>query len=218
MGAIIAIVQTAIENTGAQGVLRLRVDSNIVYFLFRGSEAVLIGAGQSEHLPLIERALKSKNMMFENIRAILLPNANSSTFAALPMLREKCKALVYINRLEEPRLAMRQTGTRRWNLRRVMESHLQKKLGCKPSKPDLFIADGDVLDLWYGLTVVGLAGYSAGNCGFYCRHLNLLFTGHLPVSPKLFTRIGEKLLFDTEILAKSRAKIIEMKPAAILAS
>jgi len=211
-------VSTAMENTRVQGVMRMCVDSDVAYFLFRGKEVVLIGAGRREHLPLFEHALKMKDLTWTDVRAILLPNAEPGSFAGMSSIHERCKAPVYIHRLEESKLAMRSMENAKWNLRRAIETRRIRNYGCRQCAPDLFISDGDVLDLWYGLTVIGLPGYSAGNCGFFCRHLNIIFTGSLPMRPGLFSRLCEKLSIDDETLGKSRTKVDEMKPSAILES
>jgi glyoxylase-like metal-dependent hydrolase (beta-lactamase superfamily II) len=216
--AIIGLMPTAIENTGVQGVLRLNVGGDVAYLLFRGKEAVLGGAGGHKHLPLVELALKEQDLSWSNLRAILLPNADPGSFAGVPAILNNGKVPVYIHRLEEPRLAMRPTENLRWNPRRWSEARKRRKGNCQPCTPDLYITDGDLLDLWCGLKVVSLPGYSSGNCGFYCRHLNILFAGSLPLRPNFFRRAYEKLYFDTETLANSRAKALALKPSAILVS
>ena len=208
------IVQTAIYNTGIQGVLGLRVGSASVYFLFRGKEAVLIGAGRREHLPLIGKALKMLDLSWTDIRAILLPNADAESFAGLASIREKCEAKVYVHRLEEPRLAMRPGEKSVWNLRRRIEMCRLKRYGNRPCAPDLYISGGDILDMWYGLTVIDLPGYSPGNCGFYCRHLGIVFTGSLPMRPGFSRRMYERLFLDAETISASRAKVIAKTPSA----
>jgi glyoxylase-like metal-dependent hydrolase (beta-lactamase superfamily II) len=211
-------VQTAIENTGVQGVIRLRAGYDVAYFLFRGGEALLIGAGKREHLPLFEATLKNNNLTWNNVRAVLLPNADPEAFACLPMVREKCAAKVYVHRLEEPRLAMRPVEKNSWNFRRMCDARRLKKYGNLPCAPDMYISGGDVLDMWYGLTVMDLPGYSSGNCGFYCRHLGIVFTGSLPIKPRICLRMYEKCFLDADILSASRARVIEKMPTAILES
>jgi glyoxylase-like metal-dependent hydrolase (beta-lactamase superfamily II) len=59
-----------------------------------------------------------------------------------------------------------------------------------------------VLDLWFGLRVMHLPGPTPGHCGFYCRHIGVLFCGALP-SAERPPRWIERLTFDRESSAAS---------------
>jgi glyoxylase-like metal-dependent hydrolase (beta-lactamase superfamily II) len=211
-------MKASLETAGPEGVFRLRSERRNVYLLVRGQETVLVGAGNTGHLPLIGQALSMNALGWDSLRAVLLTDGDPLLCANIPEIRTRSRALVNIHRFEEPRLAMRTPASTGRSLGEFLQRRAEKRLPMTPCQPDLFIADGDTMDLWYGLAVVGLPGPSAGHCGFYCRHLNLLFCGALRMSPSPMQRLLDPPPANREALKESRTKVAKMKPRWILES
>ena len=170
-------------------------------------------------MPLIEQALNMRGQKFTDIKAVLLTHADTILTTNARIIRERSKALVYINRLEASRLLPDSKANIRSGLRGWLERRRAEKLGYKPTDIDIYIADGDLADLWYGLTVIGLPGPSIGHCGFYCRHLNILFCGALRMqNPTFIESLQESPPYDLELLEQSRAKVAKMNPVMLLES
>jgi glyoxylase-like metal-dependent hydrolase (beta-lactamase superfamily II) len=209
-------VEGVIDSPGPEGVFRLQWRGRNVYLLWRGRDVTLVGAGGPGHMTLIEQALAMRRLETRNIKAILLTHADILLCANLRQLRALGKPLVYINRLEASRLDPKpKTG---WNLAALREKKLLREMNYKAGSVDLYVADGDVLDQWYGMTVIGLHGPTAGNCGYYCRHLDTLFTGALHRERTLRERILGPAPHDREQLAQGLAKVATMKPKWALES
>jgi glyoxylase-like metal-dependent hydrolase (beta-lactamase superfamily II) len=205
-----------IDSPGPEGVFRLQWRGRSVYLLWRNRDVVLVGAGGPGHMTLIEQALDMRRLEIRNIRAILLTHADLVLAANLRTLREQCKPLVYIHRLEASRLEPREKIG--WSLQGYLEKRLAREIGYKAGVVDLYVADGDVLDQWYGITVIGLPGPTAGNCGYYCRHLDTLFTGALHARRTLAERLVGPKPYDAAAEAQSLARVKKMKPRWALES
>jgi len=61
----------------------------------------------------------------------------------------------------------------------VLEMIGRPLLSFRPFKPDRWLQDGDVLDVWHGLRAVHMPGHTRGHMGFYCESLRLLFSADL---------------------------------------
>lgn len=203
-------VDGTIDSPGPEGVFRLHWRGKNVYLLWRNRDVVLIGAGGPGHMKLIEQALTMRRLEIRNIKAVLLTHADILLTANLRTLRAQCKPLAYINRLEASRLEPKPKSG--WSLSAMREKRLIRETGYKAGMVDLYVADGDILDQWYGMTVIGLPGPTAGNCGYYCRHLDVLFTGALHAQRPWFKRLLEPKQHDAEAEAQSLAKVAKMRP------
>lgn len=209
-------VRGIIDSPGPEGVFRLCWKGCSIYLLWRGEEAVLVGAGCSGHLPLLRDALKMSGLGMEAIRAILFTHAEPALTENAARLKDKTGAVVYVPRLEAGRLSAQIPMFDR-GLRGLAQRHKLLPLSTvSPCEADIYIADTDALDLWYGLSVIALPGPTPGHCGFYCRHLNLLFCGALRMEPQ--THLARLLSppVDEELLDQSRNIVAKMHPDLIL--
>lgn len=209
-------VEGLIDSPGPEGVFRLQWRGGNVYLLWRGRDVTLVGTGGPGHMTLIEQALAMRRLEVRNIKAILLTHADILLCANLRRLRALCKPLVYINRLEASRLEPKPKSG--WSLSACRERRLIREMDYKAGMVDLYVADGDILDQWYGMTVIGLPGPTTGNCGYYCRHLDTLFTGALHRQRTLRERLLGPEPHDKEAQTQSLARIAGMKPKWILES
>ena len=203
-------MEGTLDTPGPEGVFRLGWRGRFVYLLWRNRDAVLVGAGGPGHLKLIDDALEMRGLSRHNIKAVLLTHAEPLLAANLAKLRAESRLLAYINRLEAARLEPR--PKKGWSLAALREKRLLDEIAYKAPAVDLYVADGDVLDHWYGLTVVSLPGTTPGNCGYYCRHLDILFTGALHRKRTLAERLLGPKPFDPEAEKASRTRVAGMKP------
>jgi len=65
---------------------------------------------------------------------------------------------------------------------------------------DLYVADGDMLDLWYGLKVVSLPGPTPGHCGYSAATSDLLLLRRVADAADV---VGNKLSNDTNATPRS---------------
>lgn len=209
-------VDGTIDSPGPEGVFRLRWKGRSVYLLWRNRDVVLVGAGGPGHLKLIEQTLAMRRLEIRNVKAVLLTHADYVLCANLRSLRAQAKPLVYIHRLEASRMEPRTKDG--WNLTAWREKRLLRELDYKPGTVDLYVSDGDLLDQWYGITVTGLPGPTSGNCGYYCRHLNVLFPGALHRKHTFAEHLFGPKPADAIAEAESLAKVAKMNPQWVLES
>ncbi len=204
-------MQGIIDSPGPEGVFRLRAGRHSVYLLWRGDAIVLVGAGGAEHMPLIRQALQMRGARMRDISALLLTHADVQLNANASTIRDASGAKVYIHRLDAPRLALRFPRSPRHALRARMERRRAAALHYVPCPIDFYISEGDVLDMWYGLTALNLPGPTPGHCGYYCRHLGLLFSGALFEKQGAMSRLFRLPPFDADALAESTERVRSMK-------
>jgi glyoxylase-like metal-dependent hydrolase (beta-lactamase superfamily II) len=152
-----------------------------------------------------------RGQKIKDIRAILLTHADVMLDANAGEIRDISGAQVYINRLDAPRLELRYPHTPRHAIRASAEKKRARKIGYVPCPVDFYIAEGDILDLWYGLTVLALPGPTPGHCGFYCRHLGAVFCGGLLEERTRTSRFFNIPPFDIEAQARSMLRVRAMK-------
>jgi len=153
-------------------------------------EAVLIDTGLVGEMPQLAGVLKSLELGWDGIKAILLTHGHIDHTCHLARLRELTGAPVLAHPLEQPHIdgnypleqphidgnypyrglsrvcgAMEAIG--RWVLR-YRSAPIDQPLS----------ADMD-LPYWGGLRVIHLPGHTRGHCGFYSQRFSLLFTGDL---------------------------------------
>ena len=162
-------------------------------------------------MPLIRQALEMRGAKLKGITAILLTHADVLLNANAATLRDVSGAKLYIHRLDAPRLALRFPRSPRHALRAQMEKRRAAKLHYAPCPVDFYIGEGDLIDLWYGITAISLPGPTPGHCGFYCRHLGLLFSGALFEERGRWSRFFNLPPFDEEALSESKKKVRSMK-------
>jgi len=205
-------VEGTIDSPGPEGVFRLRYGRRSVFLLWRGEQIALIGAGGPEHMPLLRQTLEMRGAKIRDIKAILLTHADVMLNANADKIHDISGAKVYAHRLDAPRLELRFPHTPRHAVRARMEKKRAKKVGYLPCPVDFYVGNGDVLDLWYSLSVIHLPGPTPGHCGYYCRHLNTLFCGGLMEERTRFSRFFNLPPFDEQARAESIAHVEKMKP------
>ena len=206
-----------IDTPEVEGVFRLSFEGRSVYLLHRGGDVVLIGAGGPGHLPLFSQAISMLGLAENSVRAVLFTHADPALSANGPLFRQKSGARLLATELEAAKLASGKFLRQGWGLREFFEGRRAKLLHYAPFSADLFVTDGDVLDLWYGLSVVALPGPTIGHCGYFCRHLGVLFCGALFEEQGLAAKILRPP-FNLEMRQRSMAKADGLHARIILPS
>lgn len=80
------------------------------------------------------------------------------------------------------------------DLTRIAESFGRRVLNFKPFTPDLDLKEGDKVDIWNGLEVIGLPGHTRGHIGLYYREERLLFSADLFASFKRISHLPPMFL------------------------
>ncbi|HNX05325.1 MAG TPA: MBL fold metallo-hydrolase [Opitutales bacterium] len=206
-----------IDTPEVEGVFRLSYGGRNVYLLHRAGSVVLVGAGGPGHLPLISQALSMQGLAMSSIHAILLTHADPALSANAPIIREKSGARIHATELEAGRLSSGKFRRKGIGIGEFIEGRRAALLHFKTFAVDFFVSEGDVLDQWYGLTVMMLPGPTIGHCGYYCRHLGVLFCGALFEKQGLVSKVLRPP-FNPELRQKSIAKADALHPRIILQS
>lgn len=198
-----------------EGLIRISVRGLSCYLLLRRNVAALVDTGGPGHLELIRQALTLNGLGFDALQMILLTHGSVLSAFNVAALRDGKSLPVHINRLDAPRLDLEHPPGPRHRKRAAIERVRARWHNYRPPEADVFVGDGDWLDVWFGLKVVHLPGPTPGHCGYYCRHLNVLFSGALPASPGDSTLIDRLTITDPAAYRDSIRKIEELKPALI---
>jgi glyoxylase-like metal-dependent hydrolase (beta-lactamase superfamily II) len=188
------------------------------FYVLRDAKGLyLIDCGFIGGRQLLQRGLKERGWERERVVGIIASHGHLDHILNVGRIAEETGAWIAAPRLDAShyhgcpsyRGASKITG--------LLEAIGRPLLGFRKFTPTRLLDDGDVLDIWQGLTVIHLPGHTAGHCGFYCERRKLLFcadlfasygrSSHLP--PGIFNSNGAEI-------SKSVAKALELDLIGVL--
>ncbi len=165
----------------------------------------------------LRRALKKRGWDHEPIVGIIVTHGHLDHILNVGKIAEETGAWIAAPRLDFSHYqgcpsyhgASRVTG--------LLEAIGRPLLGFRRFTPTRLLDDGDVLDIWHGLTVIHLPGHTAGHSGFYCEKLKLLFSSDLFASYGYFPHLPPKIFnCDGDEIQRSITKALELDLTGIL--
>jgi glyoxylase-like metal-dependent hydrolase (beta-lactamase superfamily II) len=160
------------------------------FYVLRDSEGLyLIDGGFVGGRHLLRRALKKRGWSGERIIGIIVSHGHLDHILNIGRIAEETGAWIAAPRLDTShykgcpsyRGVARITG--------FLEAIGRPLLGFRKFTPTRLLDDGDMLDIWHGLTVIHLPGHTAGHSGFYCERRKLLFCSDLFASYRHFSHL-----------------------------
>lgn len=140
---------------------------------------MIIDTGLIGERLLFPRRLRQLGLKRQSICAILLTHGHLDHAGNLAWLKDWTQATVYGHREEQRHVdgTYPYQGVAKWCGR--LEAVGRMATGYRPAQIDEFLTDEQELPFWGGLRVIHLPGHSAGHCGFFSAHHNLLFSGDM---------------------------------------
>lgn len=154
---------------------------------------ILIDCGYMGFLPLIEEAMKEKQLSCNDLTHVLITHQDHDHMGALYELKDKYPWVkVVASKQEAPYISGRQKSLRLEQAER-MQSELpedQREFGeafcnilraVRPVAVDAEVEDGDFLDWCGGCTILGTPGHTPGHISIYLQERNTLVAGDAAV-------------------------------------
>jgi glyoxylase-like metal-dependent hydrolase (beta-lactamase superfamily II) len=160
------------------------------FYVLRDSKGLyLIDAGFIGGNHLLHQALGNRGWARERIIGIIVTHGHIDHILNVGKLAEETGAWIAAPRLDAPHYQCC-PSYRGWaKVTGFLEAVARPLLGYRKFTPTRLLDDGDILDIWHGLTVIHLPGHTAGHSGFYCQHLKLLFCSDLFASYGLLSHL-----------------------------
>lgn len=181
------------------------------------NEAVLVDAGFTGEMWLLERTLKKIGLRWSNLRAVLLTHGHLDHTGHLAQIKQLSGAVVYAHPVEQAHIdgTFPYRGPSR--VCGVLEACGRVLLRYRPVAIDQPLHPGMELPYWGGLRVIHLPGHTEGHCGFFSSRFNLLFSGDLFASYVLFAHLPPNILNSCpEYLDSSLSRVKELSPRRIV--
>ena len=167
-------------------------DSNGLYLIDGG---FIGGPGQ------LNKALKVRGWDKIPIVGIIVTHGHLDHILNVGKIAEETGAWIAAPRLDESHYSGNPSYEGLAKVTGLLESIGRPLLGFRPFVADRLLDDGDAIDVWDGLRVVGLPGHTAGHSGLYCEKRKLLF------SPDLFASFGNWSHLPPRIFNSDEAQI-----------
>jgi glyoxylase-like metal-dependent hydrolase (beta-lactamase superfamily II) len=172
------------------------------FYVLRDSEGLyLIDAGFIGGRHLLQQALKKRGWDSERIIGIIVTHGHLDHILNVGQIAEETGAWIAAPRLDASHYQGCPSYRGLAKITGFLEAIGRPLLGFRKFTPTRLLDDGDVLDVWHGLTVIHLPGHTAGHSGFYCERRKLLFCSdlfasyghfsHLP--PAIFNSNGDDI-------------------------
>jgi glyoxylase-like metal-dependent hydrolase (beta-lactamase superfamily II) len=153
------------------------------------NEMILVDCGYSGFMPLIEAAIKAKNLDCNQLTKIIITHHDHDHMGALADFKQKYPNIqIVASDIEAPYIAGEKKSLRLEQAEAIQAtlSEKQKPYGrafceilrsVKPAKVDILVHDGEVMDWCGGCEIVGTPGHTPGHISLYLRSKRTLITG-----------------------------------------
>ncbi len=172
------------------------------FYVLRDLEGLyLIDAGFIGGRHLLHQALRNRGWDRERIIGIVVTHGHLDHILNVGRIADETGAWIAAPRLDASHYQGCPLYRGSAKITGFLEAIGRPFLGFRKFTPTRLLDDGDMLDIWHGLTVIHLPGHTAGHSGFYCERRKLLFCSdlfasygnfsHLP--PAIFNSNGDDI-------------------------
>lgn len=177
----------------------------------------LIDTGLFAERWLLLNQLRKLNLPLTAIKRVLLTHGHLDHTGNLEWLVRRTGAKVYAHTAEKMHVLGRHRY-RGWSRGcAALEGLGRSVFGWRAAPVDVEFTDGQLLDFWGGLRVIGLPGHTMGHSGFYSIEHDILFCGDLVAlywysshHPNIFLNVRP------DLIPESLAKAAALKPRLVL--
>lgn len=189
-----------------------------MYLLVDSSDDVtLIDTGLFLERWLLLREMRRLGLPLSSIKRVLLTHGHLDHTGNLAWLVRQTGAKVYAHP-EEKLHVLGRYKYQGWSRGcAALEGIGRVMLGWRPAPVEVEFQDGQVLDFWGGLRVIGLPGHTLGHCGFYSIQHDILFCGDLVALYWFSSHYPSRILnAHPELIPDSLAKAAALRPRLVL--
>jgi glyoxylase-like metal-dependent hydrolase (beta-lactamase superfamily II) len=188
------------------------------FYVIRDSKGLyLIDGGFVGGRQLLRRALKKRGWDSERIIGIVVTHGHLDHILNIGRIAQESRAWIAAPRLDESHYNGCPSYRGASTFTGLLEAIGRPLLGFRKFTPTRLLDDGDVLDIWDGLTVIHLPGHTAGHSGFYCESRKLLFCSDLFASYGSFSHLPPAIFnSDGAEIPKSVATALELDLVGVL--
>jgi glyoxylase-like metal-dependent hydrolase (beta-lactamase superfamily II) len=162
-----------------ENLLQIRTPGVNFYVLRDSKGLYLVDAGFIGGRQLLQQALRNRGWDSERIIGIIVTHGHIDHILNIGRLAEEVGAWIAAPRLDADHYQGCPSYLGWAKVTGILEAIGRPLLGFRKFTPTRLLDDGDILDIWDGLTVIHLPGHTAGHSGFYCERRKLLFCSDL---------------------------------------
>ena len=202
-----------------QDLLQVRTPVVNFYVLRDSNGLYLVDSGFIGGRASLRRALQNRGWGSLPILGIIATHGHLDHIFNIGRISEETGAWIAAPRLDAPHYAGRPRYSGAARIAGIGEAIGRPLLRFRPFTPERLLDDGDMLDLWHGLTVVHLPGHTEGHSGLYCEELKLLFCGDLFASFGCFSHLPPRIFnSDGSQIPKSLSRVLSLELEGVLPS
>ena len=180
-------------------------------------DVTLIDSGLFLERWILLRELRRLGLPLTAIKRVLLTHGHLDHTGNLAWLVNRTGARVYAHSAEKIHVLGRHKYQGWSRGCGALESFGRAALGWRSVQVDVEFEDGQLLDFWGGLRVIGLPGHTLGHCGFYSIEHDILFCGDLVALYWYSSHYPHRILNERpEIIPESLAKAAALRPRLVL--
>ena len=186
------------------------------------NEMILIDCGYIGFMPIIEDALREKNLDCNQLTKIVITHHDHDHMGALADFKQKYPNVkIVASEIEAPYIEGKKKSLRLQQaeaLQDILSPEHQSfgKAFCeilksvKPVKVDLLVHDGDVMNWCGGCTIIGTPGHTPGHISLYLENKKTIITGDAAaLENNLLVIANPQFTLDIENANKSISKLLE---------
>jgi glyoxylase-like metal-dependent hydrolase (beta-lactamase superfamily II) len=191
---------------------------NMYLLVGPGAEDVtLIDSGLFLERWMLLKELRRLDLPLTAIKRVLLTHGHLDHTGNLEWLVRRTGAKVYAHPADKLHVLGRHQY-RGWSRGcAALEGFGRLALGWRPVPVDHEFQDGQLLDFWGGLRVIGLPGHTMGHVGFYSIEHDILFCGDLVALYWYSSHFPNRFLnLRPDLIPESLAKAAALRPRLVL--